>query len=383
MAAPAVLARKAHWTISAHYWATLLMVAALAPALRMAGLPLRFTWAEYFRDYWGFLVSESIIGGVILYVLGAPVTDSLGPLFRRYSRQKLRLIFILPMVLILMLTLGIRAGLLASVATIVMLEIKERAEENHISLLKMTSDIFWPVAYGFVGGVVTFAYNEVIAALRYNVAADFVLKRWDSVLLGGHSVSGFAHAFIGRWPGSVPWMELIYFGMFAQTGGCLTILALTEGRRRALQYIGTVLVAFYIALAFFYLWPATGPYASCANHFSVVPDGPVIYHLQRLVLVTLERFRSGPPLSAIGRDYYIALPSMHFVQTLIAVWFLRRWKRLLILMIAFDVLLVPAILLLEMHYLVDLIAAVPVAALAIAISGRDTLTSTATSTPRT
>jgi hypothetical protein len=178
-------------------------------------------------------------------------------------------------------------------------------------------------------------------------------------------------------------MELIYFGMFAQTGGCLAILALTEGRRRALQYVGTILVAFYIALAFFYLWPATGPYASCANHFSVVADGPVIYHLQRLVLVTLERFRSGPPLSAIGLDYDIALPSMHFVQTLIALWFLRRWKRLLILMIAFDVLLVPAILLLEMHYLVDLIAAVPVAALAIAISGRDTYTSTATSTSRT
>jgi hypothetical protein len=37
----------------------------------------------------------------------------------------------------------------------------------------------------------------------------------------------------------------------------------------------------------------------------------------------------------------------------------------------------------EMHYLVDLIAAVPVAALAIAISGRNTLTSTATSTSRT
>ena len=74
---------------------------------------------------------------------------------------------------------------------------------------------------------------------------------------------------------------------------------------------------------------------------------------------------------------------MHFGQTLIALWFLRRWKRLLILMIAFDVLLVPAILLLEMHYLVDLIAAVPVAALAIAISGRDTYTSTATSTSRT
>jgi hypothetical protein len=64
---------------------------------------------------------------------------------------------------------------------------------------------------------------------------------------------------------------------------------------------------------------------------------------------------------------------MHFAQALISLWFLRRWKRLLILLIIFDALLVPSILLLENHYLVDLITAVPVAGLAIAISGRDAL----------
>lgn len=383
MATQTVLARKAYRTMSSHYWATLLMVAGLVPALRMARLPLRFTWVVYSRVFWGSLVPEAIVGGVILYVVGAPVNDSMGPLFRRCSRQKLRIILILALALVMMLTLGIRSGFLATVATIVMLEVKERVEENHISLLKMMSDVFWPATYMFFGGVVMSAYNEAIVALRYNGAAEFVLKRWDSVLLGGHSVSGIAHAFIGRWPGSIPWMELIYFGTFAQTGGCLTILALTEGRRRTLQYIGTILMAFYFALAFFYLWPATGPYASCAGHFSIVPNGPVIYHLQQSVLVTMERIHSGPPLTAITPAYFIALPSGHFIQILIVLWFLRRWKRLLILMIAYDVLLVAAILLLENHYLVDLIAAVPVAALAIAISGRDTHTSTATTIPRT
>ena len=366
-----MLARKAREPIDVHYWATVLMAAALPPAIRMAGLPLRFAWASFFETYWGFLVPESTIGAIILYVASAPVTDSLGPFLRRYSRQKLRLLLILPLVPVLMLTLGMRVGLLTFVAAVVMLEVKDRVEENHISCLKMASDILLPAAYLFVGPIVVSAYNEAIAAVRYNGVAESVLNRWDSLLLGGHSVSGLAHAFIGRWPGSIPWMELIYFGTFAQTGGCIAILALTEGRRRALQYVGTILVAFYIALPFFYLWPATGPYASCANHFSVVPNGPIIYHLQRFVVVTLERFRTGLPLTAIGPEYYIALPSMHFVQSLIALWFLRRRRRLLILTIAFNVLLVPAILLLENHYLVDLIAAVPVAALAVVISGRD------------
>src|SRR5215469_13975274 len=88
LATPFFLARRAYRPISFHYWMTLIMVAALAPALRMAGLPFRFTWVELFRDYWGFLVSESIIGGILLYVAGVPIANSLSPLCRRYSRQK-------------------------------------------------------------------------------------------------------------------------------------------------------------------------------------------------------------------------------------------------------------------------------------------------------
>jgi hypothetical protein len=316
-------------------------------------------------------VAEAVIGGLILYVAGAPLADSIGPILRRYSRQKLRFLLILPLIPVLILTLGIRIGLVIFIATVVMLEIKERAEENHIGLLNIASDIFWPTIYLFVAAIVISSYNEAIAAMRYNGAAELTLKHWDSVLLGGHSVSDFAHAFVGKWPGSIPWMEFVYFGTFAQTGGCIALLALTEGRPRAMQYVGTILFAFYFALVCFYLWPATGPYASCSTHFSDVPNGSIIYPLQRFVVTALERFRAGAPIGAIGPEYYIALPSMHFAQALISLWFLRRWKRLLILIIVFDALLVPSILLLENHYLVDLIAAVPVAALAIIITRRD------------
>jgi len=373
LAAPAILGRKKRQSISAHYWVTLLMAAALAPILHVVGLPLRFAWTEFFRVYWGFLVAEAVIGGIILYVAGAPLADSIGPLVRRYSRQKLRFVFILPLIPVLVLTLGVRVGLIVSIATIVMLEIKDRAEENQVSLLKIAADIFWPTLYLFVAAIVISSYNDVIAATRYNGVAELTLKHWDSVLLSGNSVSDLAHRFVGRWPGTIPWMEFIYFGTFAQTGGSIALLALTEGRPRAMQYVGTILFAFNFALVCFYLWPATGPYASCITHFSSVPSGSIIYSLQRFVVTELERFRAGAPLGVIGPEYYIALPSMHFAQALISLWFLRRWKRLLILIIIFDALLVPSILLLENHYLVDLIAAVPVAALAIAINGRDAL----------
>lgn len=73
LATPTVLSRKPYQPIGAHNWATLLMVGALAPVLRVARLPLPFAWADFCRDYWAVLVSESIIGGLILYVAGAPV----------------------------------------------------------------------------------------------------------------------------------------------------------------------------------------------------------------------------------------------------------------------------------------------------------------------
>ena len=104
--------------------------------------------------------------------------------------------------------------------------------------------------------------------------------------------------------------------------------------------------------------------------FTALRSGPSVYNVQRAMVATLDRIHSGAPIAAVWPDYFVALPSMHLGQVLIALWFLRRWKRLLTVLIAFDVLLVPSILLLENHYLVDLIAAVPVAAFAIAVNGR-------------
>jgi hypothetical protein len=58
---------------------------------------------------------------------------------------------------------------------------------------------------------------------------------------------------------------------------------------------------------------------------------------------------------------------MHIAQPLVVAWFLRRWKRMLAVLAAYDVLLLAAIVLLEWHYVVDIIAGVLVACVAIAV----------------
>jgi hypothetical protein len=55
-------------------------------------------------------------------------------------------------------------------------------------------------------------------------------------------------------------------------------------------------------------------------------------------------------------------------------WFVRRWRRIAIALAAYDVVLVAAVVLLEWHYVADILAGILVAAAAIAITGAEFLT---------
>ena len=65
----------------------------------------------------------------------------------------------------------------------------------------------------------------------------------------------------------------------------------------------------------------------------------------------------------IEADYYITFPCMHIALPVIVLWFVRRWKRMVVVLAVYDVILCVAILLLEQHFLVDLIGGVITAVL--------------------
>lgn len=367
-----VLARKAPPTIRVDYWATLALLIALVPIMRAVGLPLKFGWADYFESYWVALTLQSIFAACLLYVVGSPYAETLGSVIRRIRKQKARLLFLIPLAAILIYLDGLLLGFLVFVDTIALLEFLDRSTERRASAAKMLLDVFIPAAYLFVAVILVFAYNDIIALLRYEGSWEFVMNRADAFILSGHTVSPWAHAVLSRWPQSIPWLQVIYFAMFMQVGSAIAVLAFGDSRSVALKFVGTIALAYYASLFIFYWMPTTGPYAICLDHFSVFPAGTSMYETQQALLGSLNQLRLSHTLNLIGKDYYIGFPSMHIVQPLIVLWFFRTRKRLLTLLIAFDILLVPAILLLEEHYFVDLIAAVPVAALAIAICGRKT-----------
>jgi PAP2 superfamily protein len=347
---------------------TVFFAAGLLPTLRVMKLPLRFDWGTYFRAYWMGLALKSLFATALLVVIGFPYAEGFGPLLDRYRRQKLRFLFLLPLVLLLCLLNGPLVGLLLSVDAIALLEYLDRLRESQTLVTAAAQDILIPATLLFFGLIVVFGYNDVIAVRRDFAPQEYWLNRLDSLLLGGATIPALAHRAFAAWGAQAfRALDFIYFEMFPQIGAALTLTAVRLGRRRAMRFVGTILLAYYIALVCFWLVPATGPYFICPDHFAVLPRGQRVYAVQAATLANLHALWSGNRKERIGLDYFIALPCMHITQPLIVMWFLRPWKRILAVLATFNVLVAASTLLLEQHYLVDLLGGVATALLAIAL----------------
>jgi PAP2 superfamily len=354
-----------------HYGITALLALALIPCLRKLNLPVSFDWAKLASAFWLVLAAQSIFVATLLYLIGFPKQETFGPAIQRLRREKPRIGFILIFFAILAWRLTWTQALVLTVDAIAILEFRERIKSG--GLVKPLTAVFAPVCYLFAGFLLIFAYNDVILSVRFFGSADATFSAMDKWLLQGSSVSTLCHWAVHIFPVSFfSFLEFIYFGMFAQIGAALLLTSLIYGKSRGLRFVGAILTAYYLALVLFYVWPSQGPYYLCAIHFSDFPNTLQTYAIQRQSIVNSQALWNHTPLRRISTDYYIAFPCMHVVQPLIALWFLRRWKRIATVLAAYDVLLVAAILLLEWHYAVDLIGGVLVAMAAIAlVDGRE------------
>ena len=350
-----------------HSWVGLLLSLALIPILRSEHLPLKFDWITLGVAYWFILSAQSIFAAVLFCLIGMPRREVLEPLLGRYRKDPLRIVpLLLFSAVVLWITNWLRA-LVLTVDAVALLELYNRRTPK--GLRQAAFAVLTPAAYLFFGFLMVLAYNNVIVSVRYNFATDPALAAIDRWLLGGRSVSELTHWALQMFPLSFfKALEFIYFGMFLQIGASLILLALSDGRTQALQFVGTVLLSYYLALVIFYIWPAQGPYNLCPAHFSRFPADLQSYNIQKTIIRDALALWNHEPISRISTDYFIAFPCMHIVQPIIVLWFLRRWRRLVVALLAYDALLVGAILMLEMHYVIDIVAALPVAALAIAIT---------------
>jgi hypothetical protein len=357
------LLKPGYW----HYALTGILGIAVVPCLRRLHLPLSFDWVTLSIAYWIVLAAQSIFVAAVLWSLGSSGDSVLGPLINRYRREPLRTVLALAYAVILAWSLTWMKALVLTVDTVATIEYLERGRVR--SLRQAGGKILLPAFYLFAGFLLVLAYNSVIVSVRFNFSYDPMFNAVDQWILRGWSVSDLSHWAIESFP--LPFfrfLEFVYFGMFPQIGAGVILVSLYQGKSRGLQFVGTILMAYYLALGVFYLWPSHGPYYLCPGHFSRFPNTLQAYSIQQILIAHALALWNHVPIHRLATDYFIAFPCMHIAQPVIVMWFLRRWKRMVLALCVYDALLTGSILLLEWHYLVDIIAGLLVAAIAIAIT---------------
>jgi hypothetical protein len=320
-----------HWFAASlgklHFVATVGLVAAILPAFKAAGIPLRFAWAQYFEVYWLAFGVESLFLALLLYSVTFPL-EALD-----WLNQDRR-----------------EPGDLPSQV------------EN---LKKAVASTVLPSAYLFVSLILIMSYNDVIATFRFDGSWDFKLNQADKLLLSGYTVSAISTRVLAHSPAwIVPLMQVIYAALFPAVGCCIILIGLRCGHKRSMQFVGAIVTAYYLGLIIFFFVPATGPYI-LRPHSTPLPD-LTIYSAQAGFIEKLAIVHNRH-LTFVGIDYYVALPCLHITQPIIILWFVRKWRPIRLIFSAFSILLIPSILLLEEHYVVDLIGGIFIAILAIAM----------------
>ena len=353
-----------------HWFPTLLLTIVIVPAFIALRLPLSVNWERLVMIYWVGLSLHSIVFAAVLLIIGFPLAQSVGPVWSHYKKQKPRFAFFVLFAIAILLEFGPITGLVLMVIAVILGEIVDRTQGDLNAIAKLLKPIVLPSIYLFFGLVMVFAYNDVIASIRNPSAFDWLYLKLDSYLLAGSSVSAMAHSLLHKAPATGVLSELVYYGMFNQIGAALIIVAVCMGWKESLRYVGTLLTAYYFGLVLFLFWPSMGPFFTCRDHFADFPQSLRTYGAQFGMVVKAHILFSNRSLSQVDSDYFIAFPCLHIAQPLIVMWFLRRWKRIVIFLIAYDTLLTPAIILLEWHYVVDLVGGVVVACLAIWLNER-------------
>jgi len=309
-----------------HWVATAILILGLVPVFHHLGLHLQFAWSDNLEDYWIGLGGLAILGSLFLY--GVQFPWDMASLKRSFMTM-------------------------------------HAADQSVASTLKA---VILGASYLFVGLTLVSAYNDAIVSVRFFGTYDALALRVDSWLLGGSSVSAISHWAVHHLPPAIfIWADRIYFSMFPLAGACFILLAAKKGTTTALSYIGTLLTAYYLALLIFLIIPIEGPFFTCPDHFAVFPGTLTVYGVQKSTLAILDRLTRHAPIGPIGFDYWIGFPSLHIAEPIIALWYLREWKRIASFIIIFEIFLAPSILLLEQHYLVDLFGGMVMAAVAILI----------------
>jgi PAP2 superfamily len=349
--------QRLHWVISAA------LIIVLAAYVKLARVPIHFNWPLFILGYWVDIASSAIFTATILYVVQRP--EDLKRCWQRYWTEPARLLIIAIVTGWLIWWLDIRAGFKATVITIAVAEVFDVQKFQLPRLRQLLLNFMPPAVYFFFGIVLVFTYNDVILSVS-PITYDATLLHADGWFLGGSSISELSRIASVTLPSFVfTIFDRVYLGLFSEIGAALVLVALIRGYKEGCRYVGTMLLAYYLALLIFYLYPTLSPYYLCPDH-SHLPTTTAASKIEPVLMTRTAANQRAFALNVEG-DYNIAFPCMHIALAVMAWWFCREWKRIARVFFVYNITLMLAILLLEWHYLVDLPAGIAIAVLVIAI----------------
>lgn len=330
-------------------------VIGLVPAYRLAHLPLQIYFHYYLFAYWVMVLVLGPFAALVMAAIAVRFKPQL-------SAPKIVVVALLCGILIIIKgpILGVVEGISAFAVAEVFLRDFKGASLNLLP----------PLAYMFLVEIFQGAYNHALAGIRNPQLFDQSLDRLDNRLFHfrASEISHWGVQHLPHWVYGV--LDAAYNTWSLRLIGVLLMLSILKGERYALRFMRTVMVCIVLALISYSMVPAKGPYSICPNHaeqFDTTTKSYLIQELltQRVKMLWAHGLEASQSLAGPD-DYYISFPSLHVALPLVAIWFLRPWKRLAVIYsILYAALLLPAILLLEWHYLIDFVGGFVTAPIAI------------------
>lgn len=353
-----------------HYVGTALLALLAIPAIKRLNLPMHLNWRGMALFYWVGLGPRSLFYAAGFCILALPLTRTLGSFWGRYRREKLRIVFALLFLVAVNCVLPLTIAIILTTDALLIVELAERHKGEGGFFRNRVVSVVVSATYMLLGVSLVLIYNDIIVASRFPLSYDNALNQVDARFLGGRNVTLISHEMFAVLPPTIlrSW-DTAYFQMFLVLGATLLISAY-HSTRRGLQFVGTCLSAYYLALLIFYAWPTYGPYIFCARHATEYPRYLTTYLFQEAGVRGIQAL-SQHQVRTLASGYYIAFPSLHVGLPVIAMWFLRPWRMLFWLLAAYTGILAIAVIVLEWHYALDVPAGIAVAAIALAMVGRE------------
>lgn len=358
---------------SVHWYATALFVAILFPLFYFQHLPFRVDLGDLDAAYWIGSGMPAVFFAVLLYVVTFSWQDTVRPVIHRFCLKWWLAVVGASFVIGMFALFGLVLGAYVIVFGIALSELMIRRQEKFVTSLL---DVALPALYLFIGLIIVLSFQHAIGSIKFAGSYDPFFRGLDRRIFHA-DVSAISHFTLQHLS---PWMqhgfEFAYYSLGAQLGLGTIIVSIAGGRKAGFRYVGTLLTAYYMGLIIFGFWPTIGPFADCNTHASAYATELGTFATQEVMIAKAKLLLQHSTIPAVQTvnmgDYFIGFPCLHVALPLIVLWSLRKWRNMAFTLIALDLFLIPSIVILEWHYLVDLLAGVLVAVIAIAIQREPT-----------